>query len=205
MAEGGFLGNIMGGIGGFGGMFGAFKTVGYILVSIVILGFCGLVVWFMWKRKRNWNMKVEVKIPRSDGKLMNSEWAKGEYNTDKGVVWIKRKKVKSVPMEPFNASRFLQGNKNILTVVQLAPDHYLPLAYESFEEVYDDKTKQKAVLSKMMSNYSRSKAWKNSFERERKNAFSIKNLLRDYAPYISIGMVIVLWGIQFMVLYMKVT
>lgn len=194
-----------GGAGGFTGMFGAVKTVGSLLVAFIILGLCALIVWLMWKKKKNYNLKVEVKIPRSDGKLFNSEWAKGEYNSDKGVVWIKRKKVKPVAMEPFDASKFLQGDKNILTVVQLAPDHYLPLAYESFYEVYDDKTKKGAVMSKMMSNYSRSKAWKNSFERERKQAFSIKNLLRDYAPYISIGMVIILWGIQFMVLYMKVT
>ena len=197
-----FLDGVTGGIGGMGGFVSAAI---YILAGTLVLVMCGGIIWYIIKRKKGYNILVEFKIPRSDGKFLTAEWGKGFYDLKRGVVYVKRNKQKPVPIEPFEVSKYLQGTSNILTVVQIAPDYYLPVLPESFLEMEDDKTNEKATLIKFASDFTKSKSWKNSFERETKQAYTIMNLLRDYAPMIGIGIILFMNFAGFAILYSKVT
>lgn len=202
MADG-TLSDIFGGIGGVGGVFGLLKNTGFILLALFVLSICVWLVYsFGYKRKR-WNLNVEIKIPRSDGKLITAEWGQGHYDNSKGVCFIKRKGKSQVPMKPFDPKVFLQGEK-VLTVIQLAPNHYLPCLPESFLEVIDEETGIEASVIKIKSDLSESKSWKNSFERDSKQAFSIINLLKEYAPFIGVGIILFMNFAGFAILYSKV-
>ena len=106
----------------------------YIAITVAIVGLFALVAvgglcWWLWNRKK-WNLKVEVKIPRSDGRFVTAEWAKGSFKAKEGHVLIKRKGVGPAAMEPFDIKKYLQGS-NILTVVQVGPEDYLPVNPQS--------------------------------------------------------------------------
>ena len=199
---GGNLGELFGGAGGGITKFAMFAIWGVVL--LVVVGMCLLFIWYISKKKRNWNMKVEIKIPRSDGKLLTAEWGKGSYDNKRGVVWIKRKKKNSDPMKPFDTSKYLQGKENILTVLQVSVGHYVPILWQSFLEMEDDKTGEEATLGKIIADYSESRSWKNSFEREAKQAYTIMNLLKDYAPLIGVGIILLFNFVGFAILYTKI-
>jgi len=204
MAEQGFLEGLTGGAS-LMSIAGLAKMLVSFLVLIIVLAVCGIFLYYVIKKKKNWNIKVTIKIPRSEGSYFSTEKAKGSYNTQQGVVEIKRKRKKPVRMKPFNATRYLQGKENKLEVMQIAPEHYVPILPESYTHLEDDQTGEEAALMKIKSDFSESKAWRNGAERSFKEAYTITSLLKEYAPYITIGMVIVLWGIQFVIMYMKVT
>lgn len=197
--------NIFSGIGG--GMNNWAMVAVWALIAIGILTMCGFSLYYFLYKKKTWNISTEIKIPRSDGKLLTAEWGKGNYDLNKGVVWIKRKGKKPVAMKPFDTERYLQGNmkgQNILTTVQISPGHYVPVLLESFLEMEDDTTGEIAALAKVKADYSESKSWKNQFEREAKNAYTIFNLLKEYAPYIGTGLMIFMMWAGFAILYSKV-
>jgi len=206
--------------GGFGGIFGMFEAMIWVaLVGVPVMA--AILGFFYWiHKKRKWNLDVEFKLPRSDGRLINAEWGKGHYNLKRGVVFLKRKRKKKIPMKPFNVGKFLQGQK-ILTVIQVGPEDYKPVLNNSWIEMEQDKPLRdeqgklirdkdnkiiypRAALLRMRVDTSESKAWKNSFERDSKSTYSIMSLLSQYAVPISIGLIIVLWGIQFIVIYTRV-
>lgn len=184
---------------GLGSIMDIVTIVGSILVFAIVAG-----MMFLWIKKRgNYNLKVEFKIPRSAGRLVNAEWGKGSYDEKRGVVWLKRRRKPKVKMKPFDVKRFLQG-ANILTVVQVGAADYLPALPDSYIKMKDDKHPEKeAAFLSIKTDTSESKAWKESFEREAKNAFSISTLLDKYGAWISIGLVIFLWGLQFALMYKK--
>lgn len=123
------------------------------LLLAVIIGFFGLILvfyilWFMIKKKMQWNLKVEFKIPRDmvtlkdeNGKdiirgSIRKEWGKGFYDAKRGVVFIKRpgKGRKAVPMKPFNIKEYLSGKQSILTVIQVGIEDYRPVLDDSYIE-----------------------------------------------------------------------
>lgn len=195
-----FLGNFAGGTGSGGGIM---QTVYAFLIAIVAIAVIGGIVFFIMNKKK-WNLKVEVKLPRSDGRMYSAEWAKGAYITKTGVVWIKRKGMAKCAMKPFDIKRYLQGGENILTVIQVGSADYKPMLPESFDVLVDDKTGEEGCVMKFLTDTTESKSWKNSFERDSKNAYSVQNWLRENGAMIAIGMVIFLWGLQFIILYMKI-
>lgn len=212
MAVGDILGKLSFGQGG-----GMINLVYTILICIGALAIIGGILYFIYKKKA-WNLKVEVKIPRGLNDLnpdeeinpdeiegfVGAEWGKGRFSAKQGVCWIKRKWMAKSPIKPFDIKKFVQGG-NTLTVIQVSADKYSPIYPSSFIKVTDSRTGEEGALLKMKIDTSESKAWRNQFEREAKSTYSIMNLLREYAPYISIGLVIVLWGLQFMILYTKVS
>jgi len=197
-----FLGNFFGMEGGFNfsGMVG---TTIAIILGLIGLGIAGLFLWWILVKKTNWNLKVIIFVPRSQGNFMNVKFAKGCYSTKRGAVLIKRSMKKPVPMAPFNIKDCLLG-ENKLFVIQVGAEKYVPVINDSYMELFDDETNEQAAKIKAIVEDLESKSWKNSFERDSKTAYTIINLLKDYAPYISIGLVIFLWGLQFVILYMKV-
>lgn len=199
---------------GFGGMGNVGEIITLILIALITLSLIGSILFFFYNRKK-WNLKVEFKLPRSvkyrksknvtlddlQGSI-ESEWGKGYYNTRRGVVFLKRKGKKKISMKPFNVNKYLQGQT--LTVVQAGAIDYIPVMPESYLLYVDDETNEECALLEIKTDTTQSKPWKSSFERETKQAFSIVNILREYAPYLAIGLVILLWGIQLMILYNKI-
>jgi len=210
---------IMGG-GGFGGIGSTIQAIIWVvLVGVPVMG--AIIGFFYWiYKRRKWNLDVEFKLPRSDGKIVSSEWGKGSYNVKRGIVFLKRKKKAKIPMKPFNVGKYLQGEK-ILTVVQVGPMHYEPVLNESWMEMEEDQPTtdsngkvlldeegnpihERAALLNMRIDTTEDKAWSTYCEREGKSTYSIVSLLSQYAVPISIGLVIVLWGIQFIILYQRI-
>lgn len=203
----------------FGGVlgFGNIGTLIAIAISIVILGIIGGGLWWFIQKKKVWNLKVEFKMPRGlqrlkegeeldldeVGGFISSEWGKGSYDAKRGVVWVKRKGLAKAPIKPFNITRYIQGN-NILTVVQIGADNYLPVLPESYVRMVDDDTEEEGALLKIRMDTSETRSWRNQFERESKKAYSIMNLLRDYATYIGTGIIIMFNFVGFAMLWSKV-
>lgn len=194
----------VGGITGGGGIFAIVSSAGKIILAIAALGIAGFFLYYTVYKKKKWNLNIEIKIPRSDGRLVVAEWGKGSYDEKKGLCWIKRKGKRPVAMKPFDPKRYVQGEK-ILTVLQLSPGHYIPILPDCFLEVVDDKTGEEAIqITKIVADLSESKQWADSFERNSKQAYSIMSMLREYAPYIGLGIILFMNFVGFAILYSKV-
>lgn len=198
------------GIGGGGGanFMGNLMTI--IFGTLIFAACIGAVYWMVYRRK-NYNIKVEFKIPRNikkvrmrDGTLrvegtLNKEWGKGFYNGKKGVVFIKRKGKKPIPMKPFDVKRFLSSG-NILTVIQVGIEDYRPIIDESYIEVIDDSTGEEAALINTRIDTSESKSWRNSFERDAKTAYTIKNWISEHGALVAMGLVLMMNLIGFTII-----
>lgn len=172
-------------------------------VGVAIMGGIALLFFLIIRNKKKWFLKVEFKIPRSDGKIIQAEWGKGTYDARKGVVLVKRRKKKPVAMKPFDVKRYLQG-ADMLTVIQIGIEDYRPVLQESYLEMEDEETGEEAALIKTKIDTTESKAWKQSFEREAKNAYSIQTLLQQYAQYIGFGILFFMIFIGFAILYGRI-
>lgn len=181
-------------------------TIGiWVVVIIIILAIViTLLIWS--QRRKKWNLKVIVKLPRA-GQLIFGEFAKGHYDVKAGIVDIKRKRLKAVGMKPFDVKRFLQGNK-ILEVLQVGATDFIPIdpkSYETLTEEYkDDEGKVKTakhVLFEMFTDDSlKRKTWKNYMERSAKDRFTLLGFLDKHwrAIEISIIMFVIFLGFSIM-------
>lgn len=197
------LGDLFGGM--FSNMFGGGLITLFVYMALGVFGIGaigGLFAYLVYQRKK-WFIKVEFKIPRSDGRIMNAEWGKGSYNARQGVVHVKRKGKKPVPMKPFDVKRYLQGN-DLLTVVQIGIEDYRPVLPESFIEMIDDRTGEEAAYLKVKIDTSESKAWRQAFERDAKNAYSIATLFQQYAQYIGFGILFFMIFVGFAILWGRI-
>lgn len=190
------IGDIIGKLGIGGG--GLLPNLGAILAGTFGLGVAGMAVWWFVKKRKNWNIKVEFKIPRnlqekngSTTGTLNKEWGKGYYDAVKGTCFIKRKGKKAVPMKPFDIKRYLSTG-NILTVLQIGIEDYRPVLDESYIEVIDSETGEEGALIKAKIDTSESKSWKNSFEREAKATYSIKNWIAEHGGLVAMGLVLMM-------------
>ncbi len=210
------LSDVFGAIGSGGG-----NLFGIIITSVVIGGIAlilaggGFLYWFFKKR---WNLKVEIKLPRSDGKLIQGEWAKGFYDAKKGVVIIKRKGVKAVAMQVFDVKKYLQGS-DLLTVIQVAPEDYRPVLNESWTEYkiekIDKKTGEivkdvngKIVYEKLSIidikiDSGLNKAWKSSWDAAAKKAYSLQSFFSQFQTPIAIGIVILSSFVGFAIIWTR--
>lgn len=212
------LTDILGSIGS-----GTGATLWAILLMIVIGGFAvilalGGVAW--WYFKKRWNLKVEIKLPRSDGKIIHGEWGKGFYDAKKGVVFIKRAKVLfgSIPMKVFDVKKYLQGT-DLLTVIQVAPEDYRPVLAESWTEykaekrdnkgeiILDDKgnpTWEKLAIINIKIDTGLNKAWKSAWDAAAKNAYSLQSFFSQFQTPIAIGIVILTSFVGFAILWTRI-
>jgi len=196
------IGELLGGIGlGSGG--GLISTAITMIFGAVILSGCGFGLWWFIAKKKKWNIKLEIKIPRNikavknkDGTIktigtLNKEWGKGFYDAKRGVVFIKRKGKKPVAMKPFDIKRYLSTG-NILTVIQIGIEDYRPILDESYIEVVDSLTNEEGALINALIDTSESKSWRNSFEREAKMTYSIKNWIAEHGALVAMGLVLLM-------------
>jgi len=179
---------------------GMITNIMYILVGGIIFMSCGFGLWYYIKKRKQYNLKIEFKIPRNirkvrtrDGQIkvigtLNKEWGKGFFDSTKGCVFVKRNKKKPVPMKPFDIKQYLSDG-NILTVVQTGIEDYRPVRDESYIELIDTDGNGSAII-KAIIDTSESKSWKNTFERETKLAYSIKNWLKEHGALVAMGLVL---------------
>jgi len=170
-----------------------------IVIGIVVLSIVGLIGIIVWNKKR-WYLQVEIKLPRSDGLIVNGEWGKGYFDSKQGVVFIKRPGFfqKKIPLKIFDAKRYLQGT-NLLTVVQLSPLEYRPVKPQSFleydvehtnEETGEVTTVRESVIN-MECDTGASKAWQTQFEAAAKKAYSLQSFFTQFQTPIAIAIVLV--------------
>lgn len=209
---------------------GALFTTIWVSIAILVVGLMllGITVFF-WKRKK-WNLIVEIKLPRNDTRIINAEIGTGSYDAKRGVVLIKRKKAKPVPMKIFDVKRYLQGT-NLLTVLQLGSEDFRPVLNDSWTEhlcEYKDETKPikdeegndmfdedgkqmfetttiKESILNIKTETEHNKAWKAAWEEAAKNAYTVQSILRQYQAPISIGIVVICCFIGFAILWTKIS
>ncbi len=215
---------------GPGGQTVVFTTVWIFIGIFLLIGVVGLIWWVMSRRKAN--LKVEIKLPRSDGKIINGEWGKGSYDAVRGVVLIKRpgRGSKWQPMKIFDVKRYLQGS-DLLTVVQVGAEDFRPVLNESYTEHnvdYIDETKPltdadgnplldekgkalyetttiKESIMNIKTEHGKNKAWRVAFEEASKTAYTIRSILRQYQTPIAIGIVVICCFIGFAILWTKLS
>lgn len=185
------------------------STVGLIIL-LIVFGLASLIIfgglgWYIYN-KRRWNLKIEIKLPRSDGRIVNSEWGRGYFHSKRGVVYIRRPGAMQpkIPLRIFDPKRYLQGS-DTLTVVQLSPTDYRPVLPKSFleydvdyeleEDCEEGKageivTVKEGVLE-MECDSGHDKAWQVSFEEASKKAYSLQSFLQQFQTPIAIAIVLV--------------
>jgi hypothetical protein len=193
-----------------GGMM-IFIYIGLAFIILLMLGIIFVVFYF----KKRWNLDVEFKLTRSDGRITNAEWGKGYYNAKKGVVFVRRptmgKFSKGVPIKIFDIRRYLQGT-SILTVLQVGPEDFRPVLNDSWTEhvetYKDDKTGDIVEIKESILNIKvdsgLNKAWKSSWDSAAKNAYSIRSFMTQYQTPISIAIVLIACFVGFAILYTKI-
>lgn len=169
------------------------------IIGLVVLGAMGGFAWWAYKRKK-WNLRVEVKLPRSDGKIINSEKARGHYSVKEGIVDIKRKGLKAIGMQPFDVRKYLQG-ENYLEVIQVGPDQYIPVLPKSYMRIRDGDKKY-AVMD-IEADIPKRKTWKNYFERVAKERFTLAGFLAKYGQVVAFGIIIFIMFLGFAILWMR--
>jgi hypothetical protein len=194
--------------GGFG------SVIWYIILGLIILVMLAIVFMLFYFKKR-WNLEVEFKLTRSDGRITNAEWGKGYYNSKKGVVFVRRptmgKFSKGIPIKIFDIRKYLQGDR-IITVLQVGPEDFRPVLNDSWTShvvtYEDDKTGDLIEVKESILNIKvdsgLNKAWKSSWESAAKNAYSIRSFMSQFQTPIAIGIVIICCFVGFAILWTKV-
>ncbi len=218
------------GAGGKGSLFALIWIVIALLIVALIIG----LFWFFWWKKKKWNLDVEIKLTRSDGKMTYAEWGKGFYNGKRGVVFIKRPKMgafqKPYVMKIFDIRKYMQG-ENVMTVLQVGPEDFRPVLNTSWNEMeveYEDTDKplkdelgneilddegnvqyETVILKESILNIRTetglNKAWKAAWDEAARNAYTIQSMLRQYSAPISIGIVVICCFVGFAVLWTKLS
>ena len=194
---------------GTGGM-----IIWYVVLGIVILGMLAIILGILYFRKR-WNLDVEFKLTRNDGRITNAEWGKGYYDSKKGVVFVRRptmgKFSKGIAIKIFDIRRYLQGT-SIITVLQVGPEDFRPVLNDSWTEhvttYKDDKTGEIKEVKESILNIKvdsgLNKAWKSAWDSAAKNAYSIRSFMSQFQTPIAIGIVIICCFVGFAILWTKV-
>lgn len=178
-----------------------------IVIWILVLGGLGLVlggfaVW-RWYFKNKWNLKVEIKLLRSDGRMINAEWGKGFFDTKKGVVLIKRPGIfKPIPMKAFDVRKYLQGT-DLLTIIQVSPGDYRPVLNDSWTSYIDEETGEKAAVINIKTDIGEDKAWQSAFEEASRSAYSMMGIIQQFQTPIAIGIVIIATFVGFAVIWTR--
>lgn len=186
----------------------------YVALGVIILIMLAGIFMFFYFKKR-WNLDVEFKLTRNDGRITNAEWGKGYYNAKKGVVFVRRptmgKFSSGLPIKIFDIRRYLQGG-TIITVLQVGPEDFRPVLNDSWTEYVatykDDKTGEIKEIKESILNIKvdsgLNKAWKSAWESAAKNAYSIRSFMSQFQTPIAIGIVIICCFVGFAILWTKV-
>jgi hypothetical protein len=197
---GSIVGSITGPLSGMGGAIGQLiKFAVFGLMGIILIGG---ILWFIYQRKK-WNLKVEFKLTRSNGKIVNAEWGKGYYNTKKGFVLLKRPgHRKPIEMKPMDPKQYIYGD-NILTVSQVGPNTWVPVKQESYAQYVNDKGEIEYFIDLKTDNTDQL-SWAENYSKRVKDTYNIMSMLDKYQTPIAIGIVILFQTISTIFLIMTI-
>jgi hypothetical protein len=205
--------NLVTKITGGGSMIGT--TIMYVVLGLIVLLLLGG-IFALWYFKKRWNLDVEFKLTRNDGRITNAEWGKGYYNAKRGVVFLRRPNMgkfsSGIPMKIFDIRRYLQGG-SIITVVQVGPEDYRPVLNDSWtnnvvtykDTVSGELREIKESILNIKVDSGNNKAWKSAWESSAKNAYSIRSFFTQFQTPIAIGIVILCCFVGFAILWTKVS
>lgn len=208
----------------------ALMTTVWVSIGIFVIAVVLLSAAFIINKKKKYNLIVEIKMPRSDSRIINAEHGIGSYDAKKGVVLIKRNKLKPVAMKIFDIKKYLQGS-SLITVIQVGPEDFRPVLNDSWtvhDVEYEDETKPKldakgnqlvdedgkkmyetTIIKESILNIKtesgHNKAWKAAWEEAAKQAYTIQSFLREYQAPIAIGVVVVCCFVGFAILWTKLS
>jgi len=178
----------------------------WFVVGLVVLSFFGGIGIWAAKRKK-WNLRVEIKMPRSDGLIINSEKAKGHLDVIQGVVSIKRKRLRASEMKPFNISKYVQGT-NYLEILQIGPDDFVPILPKSYTIINNAKAKEgqqkKFALLEIEGDLGERRQWAFHAAKNAKNRFTLAGFLDKYQFAIQMAIILFAMFIGFTALWSKV-
>ncbi|GAH69890.1 unnamed protein product, partial [marine sediment metagenome] len=176
-----------------------------IFVGLLLLGIAG---WW-WFFKKRWNIKAEIKLTRSGGRLTNAEWGKAMFNAKRGVCFVKRPGImqRAVPVRIFDIRKYIQGN-DIVTFIQVTPEDLRPVLNDSWEEYEDDEpmkdakgniitdeegnpVHEKASMMNIRVDTGLNKAWRAAWTQAAKSAYSLKSFFAQFQTPIAIAIVII--------------
>lgn len=178
--------------------------VGGVGLSLILLG---VAAWY-WFVKKKWNIKAEIKLPRSDGKLTNSEWGKAYFNAKRGVCVVKRPGMgqPKIAIPIFDIRKYVQGD-NTVTFIYLGPDDVKPVLNESWENFEDTEPMtrngkivvdkhgkpmhERAALMTIRVDSGKDKAWKTAWAEAARQAYSLKSFFTQFQTPIAIAIVII--------------
>lgn len=177
-----------------------------ILIGLLLLGLGLFILW----RKKKYNLVVNVKKLRSDGKVVSAEFAKGSFNAKRGVVYLKRKKSREVPMAVFDIRKYLLG-EDYLEVIQIGAEDYRPVLNDSFTEYVTDKKDEsgriiqiKESMLNLRVDTGMHKAWKTAWDIASKKAYSLQSFIQQFQVPISIAIVIIAVFVGISILWVRV-
>ena len=186
----------------------------YVVLGLFILGMLAIIFVILYFKKR-WNLDIEFKLTRSDGKITNAEWGKGHYNAKRGVVYVRRPNMgkfsKGIPIKIFDIRRYLQGS-SVLTVLQVGPEDYRPVLNDSWAEhvvTYKNEDNGEIVEVKegilnIKVDSGLNKAWKSAWDSAAKQAYSIKSFMTQFQTPIAIAIVLIACFVGFAILWSRI-
>lgn len=196
-------------------------TILFIIIGVglglLLLGFAG---WF-WFFKKKWNLKAEIKLTRSGGRLTHAEWGKAYFNAAKGVCFVKRPGTfqKGIAVRIFDIRKYIQGD-NVVTFIQASPEELIPVLNSSWEEYEEDtpmKDKkgnpirdeegnlvyEKAAILNIKVDTGLNKAWRAAWVQAAKQAYSLKSFFTQFQTPIAIAIVIIAVFVGFAMMWTR--
>ncbi len=186
-------------------------------VGLLLLGVAG---WW-WFFKKRWNLRAEIKLTRSGGKLTNAEWGKAMFNAKRGVCFVKRPGMmqRAVPVRIFDIREYIQGD-SIITFIQVGPDDLRPVLNRSWEEYENDEPMkdskgnpikdkegnlvyEKASIMNIKVDTGMNKAWRAAWSQAAKQAYSLRSFFSQFQTPIAIAIVIIAVFVGFAMLWTR--
>ncbi len=179
-------------------------TIKFLGIGLIVIVVLGLAIWasvFFYKKKK-WNMSLTLKLPRSNGKLILTERAKGFWDATNGWIVIKRKGYKKVTSRPIDPKEWLSG-KDQATLIQVGPEDFIIAREDSYSIVKDSVTGKEVALMDIIADVGKRKTWKNYTERMGKGVFTLSDWAKRHEVAITIAIVIFIMFLGFAVLWMR--
>ena len=184
---------------------------GYTLSSVKVIGIAAIVIVaivaaivisiVMYKKKK-WNLRLEIKLPRSDGRLILSDKAKGHWDAENGWIVIKRRGYRKVPTHPIDPKKWLKG-RNFATLIQVGPEDFIVVDENTYTILVDEATGEEMAIMKIIADVGKRKTWKNYTERMGKKAFTLRGWAEQHQLAITLAIVIFVIFLGFAILWMR--
>jgi hypothetical protein len=182
------------------------NLVVYLLIGLgALIALGGLIAASVfWYKKKKWNLNVVFKLPRSDGKLVLTEYVKnGAYwNAEEGCIMLKRKGRKAMGSRPIDPKKWLKGTSDV-TVIQVGPEDFVIADEQSYTILTDVDTGKQIGIMDVVADVGKRKVWKNYFERSAKKAFTLRGWAERNQAVIQLVVILFCMFIGFAILWSR--